>query len=592
MKSIKRPPFIKVLTTLSLLVLAAAGIMLGDVARAQTAVTLGDKVSADVRQKAKTAKGTDKINLIVQSNSKWSSTLTSNVNGNGGSISRSFTNFNARLVSLPVTAIDALANNSEVRFISLDRELKQLGHVTLTTGADAARTMSTPGITLDGSGIGIAILDSGIDPNHVAFNDSNNLQRIIVNKDFTGELNASGVAITSDPYGHGTHVASIAAGNGAVAQGAYTGIAPAAKIINLRVLDSQGRGTASGLMAALDWLLSNRALYNIRVVNMSLGTAAIDSYKIDPLCVAVRRLVDAGIVVVAAAGNQGKNSSGQKVYGLIHSPGNEPSVITVGAANTYGTSSRGDDTIATYSSRGPTRSFWTDLSGLKHYDNLLKPDMVAPGNKIIDAEAEGNYLVTNNPSLDAGVSSSSIRAQMYMSGTSMATPAVAGAAALLLQANPQLTPNVVKAILMYTAQPLAGFNHYEQGAGELNLEGAVRLARLIRADINSASLQVGDPLLCATCLAPLPKTTIGGQTFTWGQGLIAGKTFATGPSLITRYQKVYGLGVLLGDGAVEGNGVLIGDRTWFSDGVVLGDNILTSNGVMLGDGLFFCSTGV
>ena len=117
----------------------------------------------------------------------------------------------------------------------------------------------------------------------------------------------------------------------------------------------------------------------------------------------VRRLVDAGIVVVAAAGNNGKDSAGNKVYGRIHSPGNEPSAITVGAANTFGTNGRGDDGVTSYSSRGPTRSYWTDSDNVKHYDNLVKPDLVAPGNKIVQAQAVDNLLV-HKPSLECGVS--------------------------------------------------------------------------------------------------------------------------------------------------------------------------------------------
>src|SRR5207247_5618031 len=127
------------------------------------------------------------------------------------------------------------------------------------------------------------------------------------------------------------------------------------------------------------------------------------------------------------------------------------------------------------------------------YDNLIKPDLVAPGNKLVSAEGNNNYFVTNYPDLD--VFGSQIKADtkkmMYLSGTSMATPVVSGAAALLLQANPKLTPNMVKMILMYTADPLPGFNMLEEGTGALNIEGSIRLAKLIRTHINSRTAQGG-----------------------------------------------------------------------------------------------------
>src|SRR6185295_18248961 len=290
---------------------------------------------------------------------------------------------------------------------------------------------------------------------------------------------------------------------------------------------------------------------------MSLGTPAIDSYQDDPLCKAVRQLVDAGVVVVAAAGNNGKDTNGQKVYGLIHSPGNEPSALTVGASNTFGTDSRADDGVTTYSSRGPTRSYWTDSAEVKHYDNLIKPDLVAPGNKLIYAESPNNALVTEFPALDAGVSISPNRKMMYLNGTSMSSPVVAGAAALLLQVNPHLTPNMIKMILMYTAQPLAGFNSLEQGAGQVNIEGAVRLAKLIRTDLTNAT-PLGAPLL-TTSILPTPQTTIANYTFSWSQGLVLDYTVATGTDLIAKYQKVYGTSILMSDGVIENDSILMSD---------------------------------
>ncbi len=122
----------------------------------------------------------------------------------------------------------------------------------------------------------------------------------------------------------------------------------------------------------------------------------------------------------------------------------------------------------------------------------------------------------------------------------MATPVAAGTAALMLQANPSLTPNLVKALLMYTAQPLAGFNMFEQGAGQLNIAGAVQLARSVRTDL-SATTTVGSPLLTVEA-PPAPETTIANHTFTWSRGIILNHTYAIGLDLITKYQLVYASG--------------------------------------------------
>ncbi|MCA1617153.1 MAG: S8 family serine peptidase, partial [Acidobacteria bacterium] len=339
------------------------------------------------------------MRVIISSATQDYGTVEASIIDLGGTDVRQFENFPLRVATMSARAALSLASRNEISHISLDREVRILGHLSHTTGADTVRAQQGPsGNRLDGTGIGIAVLDSGIDNQHRSFLDRTGNLRVVMSQDFTGE------GRTDDPYGHGTHVASIAAGNGRVSGARYIGIAPNASILNLRVLNSEGVGTTSGVITALDWVLTNRNLYNIRVVNISLGMAAVDSYRNDPVCLAVRQLVDAGIVVVAAAGNNGTDSDGNKVYGHIHSPGNEPSAITIGASNTFGTDSRTDDGITTYSSRGPTRSFWTDESGDKHYDNLIKPDLVAPGNKIIDAEAVDNSLVTQHPELDAGVS--------------------------------------------------------------------------------------------------------------------------------------------------------------------------------------------
>ena len=262
----------------------------------------GNKIAEDLRGQLN-GQDDNQVKIILQLNGRMSGSLNALLNSNGVRIRKQFANFNTFSLDVPLHIVNSLATYSEVGFISIDSDVQGLGHITHTTGADNTRSMSTDG-TLDGSGVGIAIVDSGIFASHSAFTDTQTgRSRIVVSQDFTGE------GRTDDPYGHGTHVAAAAAGNGLVANGEYTGIAPRASIINLRVLNSHGVGSVSSLLGALNWLMDNAATYNVRVVNLSLGLPAVNSYKNDPICLAVRRLVDRGIIVVAAAGNNGKDSN-------------------------------------------------------------------------------------------------------------------------------------------------------------------------------------------------------------------------------------------------------------------------------------------
>jgi serine protease AprX len=294
-----------------------AGLLVSDHAHAESSPKPkpARKISTDVLRKVNNGQGNERIRVIVQPREAWNSDLDSSLQAADVTNIRQFQKFNFRVLTVSASAAAALAARDDVAFVSVNREVRTLGHVSLTTGADAVReTNGTTTGGLDGTGIGIAVLDSGIDTNHKAFLDKSNNLRVVVDRDFTGESR------TDDPYGHGTHVASMAAGNGRISNAQYTGIAPNANIINLRVLNSQGAGTISGLLQALDWVLTNRATYNIRVVNMSLGTPAVDSYRYDPVCLAVRHLVDAGIVVAAAAGNNGKTARVIKFTGAFIHP--------------------------------------------------------------------------------------------------------------------------------------------------------------------------------------------------------------------------------------------------------------------------------
>jgi serine protease AprX len=371
---------------------------------------------------------------------------------------------NGEVLDLPNQVLRQLEAHPDVFRIHYDRPTA--GHnfrTSVTTGARAVQL----GLGLTGVGVGVAVIDSGISawhndltsrtPTMYPYGD----QRVTAFVDFV-----NGRTTPYDDEGHGTHVAGIIAGNGRDSHGRHAGTAPDATLVALKVLDAYGRGTISRAIAALDWVLANRQRYNIRVVNLSVGAAVRESYWSDPLTLAAKRVVDAGVVVVTASGNLGRNSAGEVLYGGVTAPGNAPWVITVGASSTNGSGRRADDTVASFSSRGPTYLDWS-----------AKPDLVAPGHGSISlSNPNSMFFVTKDEQLVNGTVTNSDRAYLALSGTSMAAPVVAGAAVLMLQANPSLTPNAVKAILQYTAEERPGYNALTQGAGFLNTIGAVRLA--------------------------------------------------------------------------------------------------------------------
>ncbi|MFZ5753048.1 MAG: S8 family peptidase [Bacillota bacterium] len=335
---------------------------------------------------------------------------------------------------LSVKAIKELAGSSLVSKIYLDREVRALLDVAVPTVK--SNQLWNQGYT--GKGVTIAVLDTGIYP-HPDFLEPVN--RII---DFVDLINNKNTK-PYDDNGHGTHCAGAAAGNGYASSGKYRGPAFQANLIGIKILNKIGSGKASQVIKGLEWCLNNKEKYNIKIVSLSLGYKATESYREDPVCQAVGKLWQSGIVVCAAAGNDGPETK------TINSPGIHQDIITVGASDDLNTPQLFDDKVADFSSRGPT------------IDGLTKPDVLAPGTNIISAKAKGSFLDKTNK--DKNVIDDWY---ISLSGTSMATPVCAGIIAQLLEAQPYLTPEEVKLRLKSSCSRVTSVDANTQGEGLVN----------------------------------------------------------------------------------------------------------------------------
>ena len=389
----------------------------------------------------------------------------------GGTAGRSLPVLHAQVAIVPDSALVRLAARPEVISVGVDRRVH--GAIERTSAAVGASWVREE-LGFDGSGVGVAIIDSGV----ANWHDDLGSDRVTHFADFVTYL-----PTPHDDYGHGTHVAGIIAGSGYDSGGARRGIAPGASLIVLKVLDETGDGYISNVIAAIDYAVEQRTRLNIRVLNLSVSAGVFESYNTDPFTLAAKRAVDAGIVVITAAGNLGRNDKGQVQHGGITAPGIAPWVLTVGASNHHRTANRNDDTLAPFSSRGPTS-----------IDGDLKPDVVAPGVGIESLAAVGSTLYNSSPgSRLAGTVDTAAAPYFAMTGTSMAAPVVTGTVALMLEANPDLTPNLVKAILHYTAERRSRYDAAAQGAGFLNARGAVQLATALQDGVSLSSADKGAP---------------------------------------------------------------------------------------------------
>lgn len=351
--------------------------------------------------------------------------------------------FEARLAgqSVPVVAADA-----SVRSLSANRRatFEEYSYDETSTASSFAKTSGAAlawSKGLLGQGVGVAVIDTGISPM----------------PDFAGRLihgpDLSGEGSTIDSYGHGTVMAGVIGGSGADSLlrlgGSFTGVAPRSTLVSVKAAGRNGVVDVSTILQAMHWVSAYADQYNIRVLNLSWGTSSAQHHTLDPLNFAVQRLWSQGIVVVVAAGNSGPQS------GTVTKPGDDPMVVTVGAYDDKQNVTPGDDSIAAWSSRGPTAA------------GLHKPDILAPGRSLVATRSYGSHVETTYPK--ALVSPSYIKG----SGTSEAAAVVSGLVALMLQANPTLTPDQVKAALKSTASPIGTATVDNQGAGRVQLGSAL-----------------------------------------------------------------------------------------------------------------------
>lgn len=330
--------------------------------------------------------------------------------------------------------LENLVKNSNVKRVWYDREIRAI----LDTATKTTHATDLWDDEVTGKGVTVAVLDTGI------YDHPDLAGRIIAFKDLTGQK--------ADPYddnGHGTHVAGDIASDGNKSQHRYKGPAPEAKLVGVKVLNKMGSGSLSTVIKGVEWCIQNKDAYSIRVMNLSLGSDAVQSYKDDPVCQAIEKAWKAGIVVCIAAGNSGPES------GTINSPGIHPDVITVGALNDIDPDNPEGKIVADFSSRGPTK------------DGLTKPDVLSPGVGIVSLRSPKSNLDKQRKDTRTE--------EWYttLSGTSMATPICAGIVAQMLQVDPSLTPDQVKERLMKTAKAYPDLDENSQGAGLINARAAV-----------------------------------------------------------------------------------------------------------------------
>jgi serine protease AprX len=505
-------------------------LMLGAAASAALVLAAGASV---VPQDSSTQSGAaQSTRVIVQKRSAADLAPERAVRRLGGQVTRALPIVAGFAATVPATAVGALQRLPGVRAVTPDRRV----HVQASApsgSSDSGNIRSVypkvvraeqawqRGVT--GRGVTVAVVDTG-----VASRPDLSGRLVPVVNDLTGQSqpckNLSGELNCNDSYGHGTFIAGLIAGNGASSGGKWKGVAPEARILSVKTAGADGAADVSNILAAIQWVVSFKDRYNIRVLNLSLGTDSTQDWRTDPLNYAVERAWAAGMTVVVAASNEGPNP------GTITKPADDPWVITVGATDDRGTAGLSDDRLPDFSGRGPTAH------------GLAKPDLAAPGAHVVSLRAPGSTIDTRFPWYVDG-------SYRQGSGTSMATGVVSGAVALMLQANPGFSPDRVKHALVATARDAASSDPMAVGAGVVDVNAAAfsappglanqGLARSngqgsLALSRGSVQLRTDSPL--GSILGPVLGATLTAQLLLWNPGGYTGAPWVPGDWYLSTWE--------------------------------------------------------
>lgn len=442
------PPSSRTRTRLGAALLAAASLTLTSLgSTAVAAPSAGERTSATTQA------------VIIQTSAADAQArgrIAAGVERLGGEVGLDLAIVNGFAAEVPTSALAHVERLPGVRVVTPDEAVRVFATndsssstpVSVVNKTIHADDLHAKGVT--GRGVAVAVIDTGVSPvadlagRILPVTDPNGSGAKVACANFSGETGCE------DSYGHGTFVAGLIAGNGAASGGAYKGAAPEANIVSVKIAGRDGAADVSKVLAAIQWVTTFQHEYNIKVMNLSLGTDSQASYRHDPLNYAVERAWRSGVTVVVSASNRGPGP------GTISKPADDPLVITTGAVDDRSTAGSSDDRLPAFSGRGPT------------VDGLSKPDLTAPGARVISLRAPGSHIEEAAPG--GGLAGTPYRRG---SGTSMSAGVVSGAVALLHQAQPSWSPDRVKFALRSTAQKVASDDVLAVGAGIIDVERAL-----------------------------------------------------------------------------------------------------------------------